>query len=355
MPSRRKESLIALVGEVSSMTGKLSVTGSLSRLGSIRRLLMMTKTTDLNGPYVVVDHNMNKFTAAKRHWPGCDFLNPYLIKPCLVERFLILIAVLVGTNLRLSLQAIGLGISVQKAIGENRTTVIWNPTQVFHHGISLTAERCECYLKSPEVPLLRKCEKFVGVKMIGAIYGLNAVQFTAHNVEHRVTSQQSRIGIYLSKLDRHDEREARLLQFAEFLNAERKPFKIFLHYQDRTLPLHPKIANFPRGVVSLEDSLFALSSEQVSISAMSTIGLELASISKNHFFCIGGSPDVVGADRTVTPLYTFLSGQGHALRTSQGDHDWLGQIITESGEARGVFQAKLEALEEEEILKNDRS
>lgn len=355
MRRRNDKSIVALVVELSAITPKLSTKGSLSRLGSLRRSLMFAKTTRLNASHVLVDHNMNKLTTAKRHWPGCDFLNPYLLQPCLMERLLILIAVLVGTNLRLSLQAIGLGISVQKAIGENKTTVIWNPTQVFHHGISLTAERCECYLKSPVVPLPRKCEKFVGVEMIGAIYGLNAVQFAAHKVEHRVTSQQSRIAIYLSKLDGHDEREARLLQFAEFLCAGKKPFKIFLHYQDRTLPLHPKIAYFPRGVVSLEDSLFALSSEQVSISAMSTIGLELASISKNHFFCIGGSPDVVGADRTVTPLYTFLSGQGHALRTSQGDHDWLAQIIIESAEARGVFQAEMETLEEEEFLKNDRS
>jgi len=353
MRRRNDKSIVALVVELSAITSKLSTKGSLSRLGSLRRSLMFAKTTDLNGPYVLVDHNMNKFTAAKRHWPGCDFLNPYLLQPCLMERFLVLIAVFVGTNLRLSLQAIGLGISVQKTIGENKTTVIWNPTQVFHHGISLTAKRCECYLKSPGFPLPRKCEKFVGVEMIGAIYGLNAVQFAAHNVEHRVTSQQSRIAIYLSKLDGHDEREARLLQFAEFLNAGRKPFKIFLHYQDRTLPLHPKIANFPRGVVSLEDSLFALSSEQVSISAISTVGLELASISKNHFFCIGVRPDVFGRNCTVTPLYAFLSGQPHVLRTSQGDDEWIAQIVAENSNLRSILQAQIQPFREAEIPKSD--
>ena len=341
MRRRSDKSIVALVVELSAITPKLSTKGSLSRLGSLRRFFMFAKTTDLNGPYVLVDHNMNKFTAAKRHWPGCDFLNPYLLQPCLMERFIILIAVIVGRNLRLSLQAIGLGISVGKVVGDNKTTVIWNPTQVFHNGIILTAERSECYLKSPIVPLPRKCEKFVGVEMIGEVYGLPTMQFAAHTVDHRITSRQTRIGIYLSNLDANDEREARLLRFAEFLLVRDKPLKIFLHYRNRSLPLHPKLANFPPEMVSLADSLFALSSEQVSISGMSTVGLELASLSKDHFFCIGGEPDVFGRDCSVTPLYTFLSSQPRALKTTQNDDEWITQITSENGGLRCLFQAEL--------------
>lgn len=341
MRRRNDKSIFALVVELSAMTPRLSTKGSLSRLGSLRRSLLFTKTTQLNASHVLVDHNMNKLTTAKRHWPGCDFLNPYLLQPCLMERFLILIAVLVGGNLRLSLQSIGLGISVRKVIGDDKTTVIWNPTQVFHHGITLLAETSECYLKSPIVPLPRKCEKFVGVEMIGEVYGLSSIQFAAHTVDHRITSKQPRIGIYLSNLDVNDERETRLLRFAEFLLLKEKPLKIFLHYRNRSLPLHPKLAEFPHEIVSLADSLFALSSEQVSISGMSTVGLELASLSDNHFFCIGGKPDVFGRDRSVTPLHTFLSSLPHSLKTSQNDDDWIAQITSQNVELRRVFEAEL--------------
>lgn len=326
-------SLIQLIYELSLLAPKLSHKGSLSRLGNLRRLFMLTGSAYVRGSFVLVDHNRNKLAAAERYWMNCDFLNPYLIRPCLAERVLILMATLVGRNLRLSLQAVGIGLSVNKILGRNTTTIIWNPTQVFHHGIAVTATRTECYLKSPIVPLPRNCEKFVGVEAIGEIYGLDRVKFRAHEVDHNISSKCPRFAIYLTKLDVDNAKDRRLLQFAKFLVANGQTVKIFLHYRDRKLPLHHKVKDFPPGVVSLEESLTSLSSEQISISGSSTVGLEISSILNSHFFCIGSEPDVFGRNRTVTPFYTYLSRKVQVLRTSQSDEEWFTHLTARANQS----------------------
>ena len=83
----------------------------------------------------------------------------------------------------------------------------------------------------------------------------------------------------------------------------------------------------PIDICDLGESLNLLSINQISITANSTIGLDLDSIDAGHFFCLTTErPATMVPTNRLTPLANYLNKSSRTLRKEETNEEWISKI-----------------------------
>ena len=307
--------------------------GVLRWRGAVRRLLQIRDNKEchvvgLETGQVLIDYNKNKIKNAKAVWGDVAFLNPYWLKPSLQERTLILLSFFCLSPTSKCFRAIGVALTTQKRLEVGVVRLVWNPYSLFHHAVVKFCHVSSTYLLSPKYPLPKGVTTFIGHRVIGDIYQLDDKIFTALKFQGKISSDVQRVAIYLTKLIETDPREERLLEFAQYLLARGINVAIYLHYTDRTRESFSELSPLLADRVRRENSVEDLSAQQISLSGVSTIGLELLSGDVAHFVCFGAAGDssTIPFSSDDTPFRLWVMRQARGLDRTASDFEWVRQI-----------------------------
>ena len=313
---------------------ELSDWGVIRWRGAVRRSFRIRDDQALNlnavrREWLLVDYNERKLVDASEVWGDVAFLNPYWLRPTLTERILLWVSLFLRGNTSTTLRAMAIALTVKKRVSKDAKRIVWNPYSVFHHAIIRLCDVRETYILSPKFPLPESNTKFVGHRVLQEIYALENSQFESRGKGIEIASSDQRVAFYFTKLSESDPREERLKEFASFLLKKRVPIVIYLHYVDRDRPevqgLNPELVPSVRRTKSIED----ISSQQISVSGVSTIGLELLSHDLAHFVCFGeaGDQSSIPFSSDSTPFRCWIKGHPRGLRRSLSNTDWVEQIL----------------------------
>lgn len=278
---------------------------------------------------VLIDYNERKSNDAKSVWGQVDFVNPYWLRPSFVERILIWLSLTLPRHHSKTLRACAMALTVRQRLGREVDLVVWNPYSIFHHAIIGFNDISSAYLLSPKYPIPRGKTKFIGHRVLKDIYSLKDSEFTATEPKARITSREKRVALYFTKLSEQDPREERLKEFAFFLIAHGIPTAIYLHYTDRDRAELSGLRTELLPSVRREPSIQDISSHQISVSGVSTIGLELLSNDLGHFVCYGerGDHSTIPLSPASSPYRQWLIRQPRGLARRSSDYEWVDQIL----------------------------
>jgi hypothetical protein len=302
--------------------------------GAVRRSLRLRDDQALDRDalrreWLLIDYNERKLVDASEVWGDVAFLNPYWLRPTRIERILLWISLFFWGNASMTLRALAIAITVKKRVSKDAKRVAWNPYSVFHHAIIRLCDVHETYILSPKYPLPESKTSFVGHRVLQEIYSLENSQFRSRQQGIEIASADQRVAFYFTKLCERDPREERLKDFALYLLRRSVPIVIYLHYVDRdgseVQGLNPELVPSVRRAKSIED----ISSQQISVSGASTIGLELLSHDLAHFVCFGeaGDQSSIPFSFDSTPFRCWIKDHPHGLRRSLPNNDWVEQIL----------------------------
>lgn len=280
---------------------------------------------------VLVDYNARKIVDARKLWGEIDFLNPLCLLPIPLERLILLLSLFAPRHLATSLRAVALALTMRRRLSPDTRIVVWNPYSVFHHAIVNVCGAEQILLMSPGYPLPKNGKNFLGFSAVRKCYSLSESEFTDLPVNFRYTSDREYVAFYLTSLSRSDPREERVKQFAEYLVDHGVDIVIRLHYSDSiqssTNRLPSKLLKF----VEEQDQERGVSSNQISISGISTVAMELLSADLNHFVCFGTDEDP-GTFRAgyASPFWQWIKSQPIGLSRLDSNQHWVRQITKES-------------------------
>lgn len=277
------------------------------------------------GSRLFVDYNANKVGGLKESslWDVDAFFNVHKSKPCPTERLGTLLAVLLPPKLFRAIQCTLIAKSAVRAIPDSCTVVLWNPYTHLHFAISHLRLIESSFLQTAEYPLPPNVKRFFGCRAVGAAYSLNSDEFLVSQVAHRIVESSGEFQICLTqwRASRDSPSENALLAFAAYLNDREMPVKIYLHYRDRGDEHLDGFPNRLRHLLSREPVLKNVSCSNVSVSAGSSVGLQLASLNESHFFHLDeGYPDLGG------PWKSWVSAQRNFLHQNEEFDQWLLKI-----------------------------
>ena len=308
---------------------KLDEAGSLSRLGSARRIFQRGIRDGSFGPDVLLDFNPTKFGSGVKVWPSISFLNPFELRPTLIERCCLMVSLLLRDVPRRALQAVGLGWTV-KSNTQGARVFFWNPYSMFHFAIAEVVGICEITVLTPEYPLPSGNPKVVGPKVVGEIYGLEKDQFRAMDIPHSFVREKPVLSLFLSKTTIHHARwsgweeqrqvrkiEDRLVAFGTEMIRRGVETEFFLHYSERSREMVEQISYPIHEYVNLGESLHSLSSRQICLTGASTISFKLASLGVPHAYVL-----TVGEGED-TPYLNWSRQQENVLDVEASDDDWV--------------------------------
>ena len=264
--------------------------GCLSRFGALRRALSLRRTAALPSILparsTLVDFNERKLHAAREIWPGVTLFDPYGLQPRVSERFLILVAVLLPKALFQTLQVLTLGQTAAAHMPNGTEVKIWNPYSIFHHALAEQMGVNEIFLLAPFYPAPRGAHSYIGSNVCREVLNLSPEQFRITSPSVQVISDEVCIAFYPTKLDFDSRDEEKLLQVALDLIG-RTSVRIFLHPSDSVNSTWSRIPDRLRSACTMLPSLDNVSSNQVGVSSVSTVGLHLASAGIRHYFLLG--------------------------------------------------------------------
>lgn len=288
------------------------------------------------GPNLLLDYNKSKLEQVKQKFiPECRAYSPYESSPSVSERLHLSFALIVPGRLSQIIALRGLSRTVRKDVCDGTNLVFWNPYSLYHHALDEFLLIKSSYILSPRYPLPRRCESFVGEPTIKEIYDFSGRNFVARISEHVVSGSDFCIAIYLSKLASHNALELRLVQFANFLASENIPMKVFLHYSDRDRARIDSLSPQAQAAICDGDSLAEVSPLWITISGISTVGIALVGISRNHFFVLGDQDDYLEAGQVdhSNPFYEWVCKYPNTLRKGDMDQEWMHSLFDNASES----------------------
>lgn len=264
--------------------------GCLSRFGALRRALSLPRTAALPSRLLprstLIDFNEGKLRAAREIWPGVAFFDPYGLEPRFVERLLLLVAALLPKALFQTLQVLALGKTAAAHISNYVELKIWNPYSIFHHAIAEQVRVTEVFLLAPFYPLPRGLYSYVGSNVCREVFNLSPERYRLTSPPVQVVSDEAYVAFYPTKLNFDSRDEAKLLEVALDL-IERTSVRIFLHPSDWDKSSLSRIPDRLHSACATLPSLEHVSSNQVGVSSVSTVGLNLFSAGVRHYFLLG--------------------------------------------------------------------
>ena len=345
----RVTSHLVKVWTITKVSPRLQSYGCLSKFGMLRRATRLKSA--ISGPYLsheiptLIDFNDRKATKAEILWGKVNFLNPYSLNPSNLERILLLVAVALPLHLARAMQVYALCLNLRRRVEDLDRVVLWNPYSPFHHAVSNLFDIEDCYILAPLYPLVDRCGCYTGLWPIREIYGLDRDRFRELDAGVPEPGGKFFFSIHLTKLTFVGDGESALIKFASFLLQLGVPVEVYLHPADRGATSWPKLPLEVQSTVVRRPSLDHVGERQISLSSISTVGLELHARGTFHFFFCGLEPRTEFVDwterigRRVDPAAegaVILDRVRAALRSERPDLDaelsWITRGQLQHGE-----------------------
>jgi len=323
--------------------------GVRGRFGTIRFVLARPAPIPQpqEGLALLVDHNSGKLAHAERVF-GVPFA---LVDPLAVchrwrWRVLLLLACLLPARVREVVTALIHVTNLARYVRSGQEIFLWNPYTLLQFAVDELLDVKATYHLSASYPALRRVKQAHGCSVALEVLGYEQSKRVEALQPWRFGRTDPILAIYLSQLDEVFQHESELSLLAAVRAWRYKtlaPIEIFIHYTDRERATYDqRHAEFFRefgDLVSDRDSLVSSSTGQISLSALSTIGLDLLSMEIAHFVVApephSGEPTNVWQAR-LDPSRTDL------LRATEGTEHWLQKIrFSRPDLFREVFRADI--------------
>lgn len=311
------------------------MSGVRGRLGTLRTAVLSRRLPDVPpfdaGWGVLVDSNPNKGAHAERVFGRpMVIVDPVAIRHNLRWRVALLLTCMLPTRARAVVVALVHARNLSGRLMPEQRVYLWNPYTLMQFAVSEVLEVEATYHLDASYPRLRAVGQAHGCQVALDLLGYAADERVHTLQPWNLTRDEPVLVVYLSKLDemqRHRS-ELRLLDAVRaWRDLTTAPIEIYIHYTDRQTarqePLHAEFFDEFGDLVSDENSLDRLSSSQISVSALSTIGLDLLSMDIAHFVMTPNDPltEPFGVWRNR------LDASRHdVLNTDDSPESWLATI-----------------------------
>ena len=307
--------------------------GVRGRLGTIRQAITRSKPKQHfpAGAMLLVDHNSSKVKHAERVFGSAVTL----VNPLALAHRLHLRALLIGAC-ALPGRARGVATSLIHAcnfrhhVQPGQTIVLWNPYTLLQFAVDERVGTESAYHLDASYPALRRVHSAYGCSVALDLIGYEDSKHVMALQPWSFDRSEPVLVVYLSKLDemiRHASELALLDAVRAWRNHTVTPIEIFIHYTDRRTAVNdPRYGWFFDefgDLVSDRDSLESSSRLQISLSALSTIGLDLLSMDIAHFVVV---PEGAGSEPHDGWRLRLDPSRTDVLRVGAGVDEWLRQI-----------------------------
>lgn len=268
----------------------------------------------------LIDFNERKAEKAINVWGRVNFVNPYSTSPRVLERLTLLVSSTMPTNMGRALQVYALSLNLRRRGDELGRVVLWNPYSPFHHAVATCFKISDCYILAPFYPLVKDSKSYTGFRPIRDIYQIDGARFRELAVESRSSVGDLFFSLHLSKLSASKlENERTLIKLASFLHRLGAPLKLYLHPVDRVRDVWPELPVELQTLVVRDPSLCSVGGGQISITGISTVGVELHARGSFHFF-------ISDADDSQMPLARWAERIGRLLDPQLSGEEMLRRI-----------------------------
>jgi len=321
--------------------------GVRGRLGTIQTVIArpVSVPQPQKGLALLVDHNSSKLAHAERVF-GIRFalVDPRAVRHLWRWRVLLVLACALPDRLRAVLTSMIHSANLRHHLAPGEQVYLWNPYALLQYAVDELVSSEAAYHLEASYPPLRKTGRAFGSSVALEVLGYPPERQVLALQPWTFTRDDAVLVVYLTKLDAVYRRPAELA----LLDAVRvwraatiNPIEIFLHYSDRRVAaLDPRHADFFAefgDLVTHCGSLEFSSLAQISLSAGSSIGLDLLSMDIAHFVVTDGI--AAGGQRDGWRSYLDPS-RPDVLRIGDGFEEWLRKIRSSQAELFDrVFEA----------------
>ena len=312
---------------------KVWESGVRGRLGTIRFALSRSGFNHdvLNGPVLLIDHNSGKVPHAERVFGSAvNLVNPLAMRHRWRWRTLLLLACLLPDRARGVVTALVHVTNLRDHLHLGQKVVLWNPYTLLQFAVDERVGSEASYHLTASYPALRRVRRAHGCSLALDVLGYDKPKRVETLQPWTFERSDPVLVIYLSHLNevpRHDAELSLLAAARAWMNQTVAPIEIFIHYIDRGTAVNDSRYRWFfdefGDLVSNRDSLTSSSRSQISLSALSTIGLDLLSMDIAHFVVTpeptGSEPDEAWQAR-LDPL------RPDVLRVGDGVDQWLQKI-----------------------------
>jgi hypothetical protein len=316
-----------------AISSEVFESGVRGRLGTIRTV--MARSVPVPQPpkelALLVDHNSGKLAHAERVF-GIPFalVDPLVVWHLWRWRVLLVFACALPDRLRAVVTSLIHAANLRHHLASGEQVYLWNPYSLLQYAVDELVSSEAVYHLEASYPPLRWTRHAFGCPA--------ALELLGYPTERQVLAVQPWtfnrhdpiLSVYLTKLDvvhRSPTELAILEAVRAWRGSTTRPIEIFLHYSDRGVAaLDPKYADFFAefgDLVSDRGSLDSSSRAQISLSALSSIGLDLLSMEIAHFVVTWevkpGEPHDGWRSR-LSPT------RPDVLRLGESPDDWLWQM-----------------------------
>jgi len=208
--------------------------------------------------------------------------------------------------------------------------VLWNPYTLLQFAVDERVGTESAYHLDASYPALRRVQKAHGCSVALDLIGYEQSKWVLALQPWSLDRTDPVLVVYLSKLEevtRHVSELSLLDAVRAWKSQTLVPIEIFIHYTDRGTarndPQHRWFFDEFGEFVSDRDSLESSSTSQISLSALSTIGLDLLSMDIAHFVVV---PQGAGSEPYDGWRSRLDSSRTDVLRVGDGVDQWLLKI-----------------------------
>lgn len=333
-----RSSMRSLTGSPSFLwriSPEMWMSGVRGRLGTLRTAVLSRRLPDVPridaGCGVLVDSNPNKVPHAERVFGRpMVIVDPVTIRHNLRWRVALLLTCMLPTRSRAVVVAMVHAHNLSDRLTPEQRVYLWNPYTLMQFAVSEVLAVEATYHLDASYPRLRAVGRAHGCQVALDLLGYAADERVHTLQPWSLTRDEPVLVVYLSKLDemqRHRS-ELRLLDAVRaWRDMTAEPIEIYLHYTDRQIArqdsFHAEFFDEFGDLISDENSLDRLSSGQVSISALSTIGLDLLSMDIAHFVM---TPNDSSSEAVGVWQSRLAVGHHDVLITDDSPDSWLATI-----------------------------
>ena len=323
--------------------------GVRGRLGTIR--ISMTRgnraSSGLGASALLIDHNPSKVAHAERVFGRpMTLVDPLTASHRLHWRVLLVLACLLPDRAREVATALIHAGNLRHLVRSDQQVFLWNPYTLLQFAVDEVLGTDAAYHLNASYPALRRVQNAHGCHVALDLLGYERPKRVEALQPWSLNRSEPVLVVYLSNLDevRRFAPELSLLRAVrDWRHHTNLPIEIYIHYTDRrSAPGEPRHAAFFEefgDLVTVQNSLELLSSDQISLSARSTIGLDLLSMDIAHFVVV---PEHPSSERDAAWQLRLDPARADVLRAGDETDQWLRRIRASQPELfRRVFKVKV--------------
>ena len=309
--------------------------GVRGRLGTIRQAITRSKRNHgfAEGAVLLIDHNPSKVQHAERVFGSAvSLVNPLALPHRLLWRALLIAACALPGRARSVATTLIHASNLRHHLQPGQKIALWNPYTLLQFAVDERVGTESAYHLDASYPALRRVKKAHGCSVALNLIGYEQSKWVLALQPWSLDRTDPVLVVYLSKLEEVI-RHASELTLLEAVRAWRSqtlaPIEIFIHYTDRVTarndPQHRWFFDEFGELVSDRDSLDSSSTSQISLSALSTIGLDLLSMDIAHFVVV---PQGAGSEPYDGWRSRLDSSRTDVLRVGDGVDQWRLKICS---------------------------